>query len=142
MRFHVFRYLSKPLEKRRLFRNLHDALRLYNDTNTKIPIETKSGVHTAFISDIISIEAQQRKVIVHTAAKDFLSVHKIQYWEDHLPKQRFFRSHRSFLVNFEHVTDFDHTLIYLYNHAFTAYLTRRKYTSFKENYLLYLEGNK
>lgn len=111
-----------------------------SDTNTKVAVETKSGVYTALISDIISIEAQQHKVIVHTAAQDFLSIHKMQYWEDLLPKQQFFRSHRSFLVNFEHVTDFDHALIYLHNHAFTAYLARRKYTLFKTNYLLYLEG--
>lgn len=142
MRFHVFRYLSKPLDKRRLFRNLSDALKRYNDINIKIPVETKEGVHTVSVSDIICVEAQQRKVIVHTTSKDYLSVHNMQYWEDYLPKQRFFRPHRSFLINFEHVTDFDHTLIYLYNKDFTAYLTRRKFTSFKENYLLYLEGNR
>ena len=56
MRFHVFRYLSKPLDKKRLFRNIKDALKLYNDTNIKIPIETKDGIHTSYVSDIISIE--------------------------------------------------------------------------------------
>ena len=30
MRFHVFRYLSKPLDKQRFFRNLKDALAYYN----------------------------------------------------------------------------------------------------------------
>ena len=29
MRFHVFRYLSKPLEKQRFFRNMKDAVDLY-----------------------------------------------------------------------------------------------------------------
>lgn len=142
MRFHVFRYLSKPLDKKRLFRNMKDAMKLYNDANIKIPIETKDGIHTVFVSDIISIEAQRRKVIIHTTTKDFHSLHNMQYWLEHLPKQLFFQSHRSFLINFEHVTDFDHTLIHLYNNQFTAYLTRRKYTSFKENYLLYLEGSR
>ena len=41
MRFHVFRYLSKPVDPNRLFRNLKDAIELYNTTVTKIPIETK-----------------------------------------------------------------------------------------------------
>lgn len=142
MRFHVFRYLSKPLDKKRLFRNIKDALGLYHDTSIKVPIETREGVHTVPVSDIISIEAQGRKVIVHTTLRDFDSLHNMQYWEKHLPKQCFFQSHRSFLVNLEHVTDFDHSLIHLYNHQFTAYLTRRKYTLFKEHYLLYLEGNR
>ena len=30
MRFHVFRYPSKPIDKQRLFRNLKDALDLYH----------------------------------------------------------------------------------------------------------------
>ena len=32
MRFHVFRYLSKPIDRQRLFRNLKDALDLYHST--------------------------------------------------------------------------------------------------------------
>lgn len=142
MRFHVFRYLSKPLDKKRLFRNLKDALKLYSDSNMKIPIETKEGIYTVSISEIISIEAQGRKVTVHTTQKDYVSVHTIHYWSEYLPKQRFYQSHRSYIVHFEHVTSFDHSLINLYNSQLNAYLTRRKYSSFKENYLLYLEGSR
>ena len=35
MRFHVFRYLSKPIDKQRLFHNLDDALELYYSINQK-----------------------------------------------------------------------------------------------------------
>lgn len=35
MRFHVFRYLSKPIDKQRLFQNLDDALELYYSINQK-----------------------------------------------------------------------------------------------------------
>lgn len=42
MRFHVFRYLSKPLDKQRIFRNMKDALALYNNSIVKISIETKT----------------------------------------------------------------------------------------------------
>ena len=41
MRFHVFRYLSKPIDKQRLYRNLKDAIEMYHSTTAKIPIETK-----------------------------------------------------------------------------------------------------
>jgi two-component system LytT family response regulator len=40
----------------------------------------------------------------------------------------------------KYVSDFDHFLIHLYDNQFEAYLTRRKYTQFKEAYLLYLES--
>ena len=142
MRFHVFRYLSKPLEKQRLFRNLKDALAAYHSISVKIPIETRQGVFTLPSSAIISIEAQGRKVTVHTTEGDFESVHNMQYWLELLPKSCFFQSHRSFIVSFEHITSFDHTLIHLTNQKNDAYLTRRKYTCFKEAYLLYLESTR
>ena len=140
MRFHVFRYLSKPLDKQRFFRNMKDAVDLYNSMTVKIPIETKQGVHTLPASSIVAVEAQGRKVTVHTAKGDFESIHTIKHWENLLPKNHFFQTHRSFIINFEYVTDFDHTLVHMNDNQFHAYLTKRKYSSFKEAYLLYLES--
>lgn len=140
MRFHVFRYLSKPIDKVRLFRNLRDALQLYNSNNIKVAIETKEGIYTISSSDIVCIETQMRKVIVHTTSKDYISTQDMHYWADTLKEHCFFQSHRSFIVNFAHITDFDTSVIHLYNNQFYAYLTRRKYVEFKENYLLYLES--
>lgn len=140
MRFHVFRYLSKPLDRQRLFRNLKDAVDLYNTITFKIPVETKQGVHTLPASSIIAVEAQGRKVTVHTTLRDLESVRNMQYWLNLLPRNSFFQTHRSFIVNFEHVTDFDHTLVHLTDCRCSAYLTKRKYNAFKEAYLLYLES--
>lgn len=142
MRFHVFRYLSKPLDKQRLFRNLKDALQLYNTNHVKLAVETKQGVYMILSSDIVCVEAQNRKVIVHTTTHPYESIHNIQYWLEKLPENSFFQSHRSFIVNFAYICDFDNTVIHLYNHQITAYLTRRKYTAFKEAYLLYLENTR
>lgn len=142
MRFHVFRYLSKPVDKRRLFRNMKDALDLYNTRTIKIPIETRQGIHTLPVSSIIALETQGRKVFVHTAMCDFETVHNMQYYLDLLPKNCFFQTHRSFIVNFEHITDFDHSLVHMAGDQFHAYLTKRKYTAFKDAYLLYLESTR
>ena len=140
MRFDVFRYLSKPLDKQRLFRNMKDALICYNSITAKIPVETKQGVYSLLTSQIIAIEAQGRKVIVHTTLQDFNSIHTMDHWLKQLPENSFFQTHRSFIVNFEHVVDFDHSTIHLSNRQITAYLTRRKYSAFKNAYLLYLES--
>lgn len=142
MRFHVFRYLSKPLDKQRIFRNMKDALELYNTSVTKIPIETKSGVYVVPATDIIFIEAHSHKVTVHTLKKDYESVYNMKYWIEQLDMPCFFSSHRSFIVNLKHVSNFDHSLIHLCNDQFEAYLTRRKYTQFKDTYLLYLESTR
>ena len=141
MRFHVFRYLSKPLDKQRFFRNMKDAVDLYNAITIKIPVETKQGIHTLPVSSVIAIEAQGRKITVHTTLCDFESIHNMQYWLELLPKNRFFQTHRSFIINFEHVTDFDRNLVHMSDNQ-PAYLTKRKYSSFKQAYLLYLESTR
>lgn len=140
MRFQVFRYLSKPLDKQRLFRNLQDAFHIYTHSSIRIPIETKTGVHTVFAADIVSVEAFGRRVVVHTTDQDYESVNHMAYWSEHLPASSFFQTHRSYIINLKHVTEFDKTLIHLYKNQFSAYLTRRKYTAFKDAYLLYLES--
>ena len=142
MRIQVFRYLSKPIDKLRLFRNLKDALKVYNSKNTKVAITTKEGVFSVSTSDIIFIETQMRKVIVHTTQKDYLSTQTMQEWFNTLSEPCFFHSHRSFIVNFAHVTDFDHSLVHMAENRYHAYLTKRKYSAFKEAYLLYLESTR
>ena len=140
MRFHVFRYLSKPLDKQRFFRNMHYAIELYNSISYKIPVETKQGVFSMNASSIITIEAMGRKVIVHTTSRDYESIHPMQYWQEVLPKNSFFQTHRSYIVNFAHIKNFDHSLVHMENDKFNAYLTKRKYSSFKKAYFLYLES--
>lgn len=140
MRFHVFRYLSKPIDKQRFFRNLKDALKRYSSTTRKVPIETKNGVHVVREADIVCIEAVGRKVFIHTTEYDFESIHPVHYWLEILKSSNFFQSHRSFIINYKYVDDFERDLIHLYNNRFHAYLTRRKYSSFKDAYFLYLES--
>ncbi len=140
MRFHVFRYLSKPLEKQRLFRNLKDAISLYHSLSAMVAIETRHEVVTLPIAEIIAVESSGRSVIVHTTRGDYGSIHSMQHWIEKLPKNCFVQSHRSFVVNLQHVCHFNHDTIHLANGHLIAYLTKRKYTEFKNAYLLYLES--
>lgn len=136
MRFQVFRYLSKPIDYDRLYQNLEDAIHLLMSIHKKIIVETREEVHIISSSDIISVEALDKKVTVHTRSRDYLSVQTMKYWTDVLIMKCFFRSHRSFIVNLKYIIKFDHSLIYLKNHQ-TAYLTRRKYTELKNACQLY-----
>ena len=142
MRFHVFRYMLKPLDKQRLFQNMKDAIQLYHSTNVKILIETKDGIYTCTASEIIFIEAMKRTITIHTLIRDFIARQNMEYWNRTLNMPCFFQSHRSYIVNMKYVTDFDHSLIHLYNDQYTAYLTKRKYSEFKSAYFLYLESTR
>ena len=138
MRFHVFRYLSKPLDKQRLFHNMKEALQSYHASTTEVIIESKQGVYKIPSSEIAVVEAQTRKVIIHTLSQDYESTKNMAYWVALLQENCFFQTHRSYIVNMKHVTYFDHSLVHLCDNRFQAYLTRRKYTSFKDAYLFFI----
>lgn len=142
MRFQVFRYLSKPIDKNRLFRNLKDALYQHNLETREYAISTNDGVFTKRAEDIICIEAAQRKVLVHTSTGILISTHTMDYWKQMLTLPCFFSTHRSFIINMRFVSSIGKDKILLKSGSILkeAYLTKRKYTLFKDTYLMYLES--
>lgn len=141
MRFHVFRYLNKPLDQARLYRNLQDALTEYSLRASKTIIETKDGGISLYTTEIICIETQGRKTHVHTTQGSFDSIHGMKHWQTTLTQPCFIQCHRSYLINLSHVEGFTHDSIRLSN-GHQAYLTRRKYASFKDTYMLFLESTR
>lgn len=143
MKFHVFRYLSKPLDKNRLFRNMADALHQQAVDTMPVSIETKKEVVRKRADEVVMIEPISRKLLIHTADKMYESVQPMKYWEHLLKIGCFFRTHRSFIVNLKYVCAFTRDTVTLSGPdkaTYTAYLTRRNYQSFKNAYMLYLEA--
>ena len=60
MRFQVFRYLSKPIDKSRLFRNLKDAVYLHNMETHVIPVTSKDGVVALPADQFVCVETDSR----------------------------------------------------------------------------------
>lgn len=119
---------------------LENARKLYAAKDIKIAMETRQGVFVVPAQDIVLAETQNRKVIVHTVSEDYELLHSMDCWRQALQGiDCFFQTHRSYIVNMEHVDSFNHSLVRLCNNQYTAYLTRRKYQMFKKAYLSYLD---
>lgn len=144
MRFQVFRYLSKPVDKNRLFRNLKDALYQYNMDTREYPIETADAIYIRRAEEIVCVEATSRKTLVYTSDQTFSCTKNMEYWRKNLTLPCFYCPHRSYIVNMRFISSISKDSIFLRYRANekTAYLTRRKYTAFKDAYLLYLESVK
>ena len=142
MRFQVFRYLSKPIDKNRLFRNLKDALYQYNIDSQKISINTSSGLVVLPSDEIVCFESDQRKVLIYTTDGIIQTTDNIEYWRKTLSLPCFFSTYRSYIVNMRFVFKINKDSVELKygDMSKTAYLARRKYTEFKDTYLLYLES--
>lgn len=144
MRFQVFRYLSKPIDKNRLFRNLKDAMYLYNMESREYPIVTSGGIVLKKSEDIVCVETSNRKVYVYTTDNVHKSVENMDFWKKTLSLPCFFIPHRSFVINMRYVHSVEKDTIYLKfgDKRKEVFLTRRKYTLFKDTYLIFLESTK
>ena len=144
MRFQVFRYLSKPIDKNRLFRNLKDAVYQYNMESREFPIITNEGVFVRRAEEIICVEATQRKVLVHTIDGALQSTQNMEYWRQTLALPCFYMTHRSYIVNLHFVNSIrkDTILLKYRGREMIAYLTKRRYVAFKDTYLWYMESVK
>lgn len=141
MKFHVFRYLSKPLDRARLFRNMRDALHQLNMDTRPILIETDGETVTRYADEIVMVEAMGRKVTVHAVDRRYESVQRMGEWEKLLDIGCFVQTHRSFIINMKYVSSFSDNLISLTapdGAAYSAYVARRRYRNFKDAYMLYV----
>ena len=139
MQFHVFRYLSKPIDKNRLFKNLKEAIYQHNIETVEFPIITNEGVFIRRSDEIICVEAMQRKVYVYAANETFKSSETMDIWRNRLTLPCFYSPHRSYIVNMRYVFSLGKDTVVLKHNEFVkeAYVTRRKYGEFKKTYLLY-----
>lgn len=138
----VFRYLSKPLEKKRLFRNLNDAMHAYLRLVSTVIIDDGKASVKISEAEIIYIEAQERISLVHTISGIYSDKRTMQSWRNTLNADSFFQTHKSYIVNMKHVLCYDHQLISFISCQDHAYLSRRKYKEFKRAYLFYIGHNR
>ena len=90
---------------------------------------TESRMQKIRCCDIIYVEARGRKVELVTLKGIFLCNEGIEQIETRLKKYGFFRSHRSYLINLAHVTDYRKNEIYMAeNHKVS--LSRRRHEQF------------
>ena len=142
MQIQAFRFIQKPIDEQRLYNGLEYALKAYNTTVQKIPIETKNGVFTVNSADIIYVQTLYNTTTIITNNGEYQSPRKMSYWKEVLNLPCFVNCHRSYIVNLKYVTSFDRHTISLCDGQYTAYLTERKYSQFKKSYLLFLESIK
>lgn len=140
MRFHVFRYLSKPIDKERLFRNMKDALCQHSEDERVVLIESKDGTAILRENEIVFVETFGRGTCIHTSNAVYQTTKCIEYWQGILSSQSFYMSHRSFVVNMKYVLFFNNNTIELGDQTgmhHSVFMSRRKYRGFRNAYLTY-----
>lgn len=145
MRFHVFRYLTKPIDKNRLYNNLDDAiveLKKKERLEQRITVETDS--ETIFIpcSQIIFIDTMDHRTYLHTTDDqhaDLRTKLTMEQWLERLPCEFFYQTHRTSIINLAFVSKYTHNTVYLDNSKYNVCLAVKKYSNFSRVCLDYME---
>ncbi|TGY97989.1 response regulator transcription factor [Petralouisia muris] len=141
----AFHYLVKPLDGRKFSEVLLNAVKQFEDRKKldgasrkrELPslMITTGGKHiTVNLEDIVYAEVFDRKVILHTMDSDIEYYGKMRELEEKAGDE-FYRTHRSFLVNFGYIRKYDATTVYLKKGQ--ALMAKQNYQGFVKSYLRY-----
>lgn len=146
IKIHVFRYLSKPIDKNRFYSNLKEAVEEYRLINKTIILNYNNEVHLIKTVDILYIENQKYGSNIYTNRGDFYINIKPKELKQIINQDKcFIFSHNSILVNLQNVIDFNKTSIVLRkseSETISTYMSQRKYSNFKKAFFDFAGGLK
>ena len=134
---HAYRFLVKPVDPEKLTAAM-DGLLSDQSTNQYIVIKDGDLTRRINIDDIIYAEASDKYCFVRTTEEGFVYKKTLAEFESMLPEDRFFRSHRTYLVGFRHVVSHTETMIVLDNQE-KAIISKLKRTPFKKAFQDYIK---
>lgn len=105
-------YILKPYDKERLkkvLRRLHMEFAKEQDKDNgllkRIAINCEGKTVFEEVDNIIFVETYNRGCIIHTKEKEYFEGKNIGEFEKKLPEEKFFRCHKSYLINLEKVRE-------------------------------------
>ena len=136
----VFRYMTKPLNEQRFFRNMRDALKALSMASRKICIETEKGNIYIEEADIIMFEFFNGSVAVDTVNGRIYAKGQIKDYQKKVNPVRFFESARGCLINLQHVSFDNGREIRFDDSCCTAGLSRRRRRDYRRALSIYLNN--
>ena len=141
----AFHYLVKPFDDGKFAEVLQNAVKQFEDRKKleragrkrekpSLMITTGGEHITVDLEDIIYAEVYDRKVILHTMDADIEYYGKMKELEKKAGDD-FFRTHRSYLVNFGFIRKYDAAAVYLKKGQ--ALISKQNYGEFVKSYLRY-----
>lgn len=98
----TFRFITKPIDSSKLFKALDDYFTKI-ESNNLLVLKNNDGMWKIKMSDIIYAEAHRKHTVIRTADKTFEVCMQLKEIEAQLPKSKFIRSHKSYVVGFNHI---------------------------------------
>lgn len=136
----AFHYLLKPVEKEKLISVVAKAIAEAEKNNVQLKfmmVKTADGYRKVNIADILYVESDGRKVILHMKQEILEFYDRMEELEKRLGAG-FYRCHRGYIVSLEQIRGYDSASIVVSN-GDRIYLSKRKYGEFVKIYCKFLQ---
>jgi two-component system, LytTR family, response regulator len=108
----VVRHLTKQKtarEKQELYENLVQNIEKNEVRDFRLAVPSSDGVYFFTLDEILRLEADRNYTLIHLVGKrPFLASKTLKHFEEMLEEFNFIRTHKSHLVNPQHVTRLTH----------------------------------
>ncbi|MCI8731617.1 MAG: response regulator transcription factor [Lachnospiraceae bacterium] len=137
---YAFQYLLKPLNEKKFVEVLDRAVKEAGRKKEKRGLFIKARNLTLDQTDILYIESRGKKVEIHTARdKESIEIYASMEELEGQLGEGFYRCHRAYIVNMEHITEYSSDSILLTN-GDKVYLAKKKYGEFVKAYMWHLQN--
>ena len=139
LKVQTHRFLTKPVN----IEKLHEALdsfikKYYSENYVLLYNEEKDKICRIAEKSIIYAEADNIYSRVRTATDFYIFKGTLSKFEHWLNSDFFYRSHRSFIINFNYIDSYTHSEILFENNE-KASLTKTKFSMFQKKYIDFLK---
>ena len=146
----AFDYILKPYSEERIKTTLSNLLNEFHSQNiqkddcskiNKLVVSEDDKFIFLSFDNIYYIEASDKECLIHTKNKVYSSKLKLSKLEELLPNKKFFKTHRSYLVNLDKISELEawfsgSYVIKLEGLSETVPLSRNNLKSFKELFII------
>lgn len=139
MDLNVFRYLQKPIDKKRFESGLKKAIKSIDNTVITFYLKKENTSKSVSSKDIIYIETVGHSTEIVTEKCKFISSNKMDFWKEKLISSCFFRVHKSYLINMNYITDYKRDGIVLCE-KYPIPVSYRKQSEFRKSFLSFIGG--
>ncbi|MEG1312676.1 MAG: LytTR family DNA-binding domain-containing protein, partial [Romboutsia sp.] len=111
----AYRYLIKPVKYENLKENIINCIKEVDIKNKYIMVKEQGNQIKLDINEITYVEVQKETITIHTLNKVYKTKGTMSNIEKEIDCSRFFRCHKSFLVNLEHIKSIKQYVVILEN---------------------------
>ena len=140
----AFDYLLKPYSEKRITEVLNNLTMIKDNSPTKevekinkVTVFLDEKMVVLSLDEIYYIEVSEKESLVYTQNEIYTSKLKISKWEEILPKNKFYRTHRAYIVNLDKIKEvepwFNRTFVLkIQDLKFKVPVSRNNIKEFKE----------